>query len=84
MSSDPGPMDGITRALVMEGKIESPDEHYPHDYPGDPDKPENNGDAWTSDCSYKCGAWAGPSRSGGPEGIDPFGECPKHPNRNKE
>lgn len=33
----------------------------------------------TSDCSFGCGCWAGPSRSGGPDGIDPFGNCPKNP-----
>ncbi|RTL06392.1 hypothetical protein EKK58_05425 [Candidatus Dependentiae bacterium] len=33
----------------------------------------------TSDCAYGCGAWMGGSRSGGPDGVDPFGECPKAP-----
>jgi len=33
----------------------------------------------TSDCAYGCGAWAGPYRSGAPNGINPFGECPKAP-----
>ena len=50
-----------------------------HDYPGAPD--------YTSDCSYGCGAWAGPSRSGGPDGWKPppgeidhgFQPCPKAP-----
>ncbi len=32
-----------------------------------------------SDCKHGCGCWAGPSRSGGPAGIDPFGKCPKNP-----
>lgn len=31
----------------------------------------------TSDCRNGCGCWAGPSRSGGPDGLDPFGACPK-------
>jgi hypothetical protein len=52
---------------------------FPHDYPGalghNPDDP---GECFTSDCRHGCGCWAGPSRSGGPEGVDPFGECPKH------
>ena len=30
----------------------------------------------TSDCAYGCGCWAGPARSGGPAGVDPFGKCP--------
>ena len=36
-------------------------------------------DFFTSDCSYGCGCWMGGSQSGGPEGIDPFGACPKAP-----
>jgi hypothetical protein len=53
---------------------------WPHDYPG---APANNppGEAFTSDCRHGCGCWAGPTRSGGPEGIDPFGDCPRHPGR---
>ena len=31
----------------------------------------------TSDCANGCGCWAGPSRSGGPDGVDPLGACPK-------
>lgn len=34
---------------------------------------------FTSNCDYGCGCWMGQSRSGGPEGIDPFGECPGNP-----
>jgi hypothetical protein len=34
---------------------------------------------FTVDCAYGCGCWMGPSRSGGPDGLDPFGECPKAP-----
>lgn len=49
----------------------------PHVYPGSPGHdPKDPGDCYTSDCSNGCGCWAGPSRSGGPDGIDPFGECP--------
>jgi hypothetical protein len=33
----------------------------------------------TSDCKFKCGCWMGPARSGGPAGVDPFGECPGNP-----
>ena len=53
---------------------------YPHKYPGRPGhNPNDPGDCYTSDCEYECGCWAGPSRSGGPDGVDPFGNCPKHP-----
>jgi hypothetical protein len=31
---------------------------------------------YTSDCANGCGCWAGSSRSGGPDGIDPLGACP--------
>lgn len=41
-----------------------------HRYP-DPDG--------TSNCTHGCGCWMGPYRSGGPDGVDPFGECPKAP-----
>jgi len=33
----------------------------------------------TSDCEFRCGAWMGNTRSGAPDGIDPFGRCPKNP-----
>lgn len=33
----------------------------------------------TSDCQFGCGCWMGPSRSGGPDGVDPFGHCPAAP-----
>ena len=37
----------------------------------------------TSDCKFGCGCWMGPSRSGGPTGLDPFGFCPKNPEDGK-
>ena len=37
----------------------------------------------TSDCKYECGCWMGPARSGGPLGVDPFGECPGNPKDGK-
>ena len=37
----------------------------------------------TSDCKHGCGCWMGPSRSGGPTGLDPFGKCPKNPKDGK-
>jgi hypothetical protein len=43
-----------------------------HFYPGAQDEFE-----FTSDCAHGCGAWMGSTRSGAPEGIDPFGRCPK-------
>ncbi|OGZ62686.1 MAG: hypothetical protein A2998_00500 [Candidatus Staskawiczbacteria bacterium RIFCSPLOWO2_01_FULL_37_25b] len=45
-------------------------EYGPHEYAG------HEG---TSDCKHGCGCWMGPSRSGGPVGLDPFGKCPKNP-----
>jgi hypothetical protein len=33
----------------------------------------------TSSCGYGCGCWVGVARSGGPIGVDPFGECPHNP-----
>lgn len=45
-----------------------------HFYPG-----IVNGDfKQTTDCNY-CNCWMGGSRSGGPEGVDPFGACPGNP-----
>lgn len=35
------------------------------------------GEMFTSNCDY-CKCWMGPSRSGGPEGIDQFGDCPEN------
>jgi len=37
----------------------------------------------THDCKNRCGCWMGPARSGGPIGVDPFGECPKNPKDGK-
>jgi site-specific DNA-methyltransferase (adenine-specific) len=45
-----------------------------HAYPGSP----VGGFEFTSDCVFGCGCWMGDSRSGGPSGVSPFGECPKH------
>jgi len=36
-------------------------------------------DGGTSDCSYHCGAWMGPARSGAPNGVDAFRICPNNP-----
>lgn len=33
----------------------------------------------TSDCKNGCGCYMGPAMSGGPAGVDTFGECPKNP-----
>lgn len=44
-----------------------------HDYPGVKDGQLH----FTSDCANGCGCWMGGSRSGGPEGVDAFGKCPK-------
>lgn len=45
-----------------------------HFYPGCQDE----ANFYTSDCSHMCGCWMGRTRSGGPDGIDPFGDCPKN------
>jgi len=45
-----------------------------HFYPGC--QARNSEEFYTSDCERGCGCWMGSSRSGGPEGIDPFGACP--------
>lgn len=42
-----------------------------HYYPG-----AQGGQFFTSDCANGCGCWMGSSRSGGPDGVDPFGKCP--------
>lgn len=46
-----------------------------HFYPGCEGK-----DFFTSDCAYDCGCWMGGTRSGGPDRVDAFGDCPKNPN----
>jgi len=53
-----------------------------HDYSKEygPHKYSHEG---TSDCEHKCGCWMGPSRSDGPIGLDPFGECPNNPKDGK-
>jgi hypothetical protein len=43
----------------------------------------SDGAGTTSDCKYGCGCWMGPSRSGGPTGLDPFGKCPNNPKNTK-
>lgn len=52
-----------------------PNGHGPKEY-GKHEYAEHDG---TSDCKHGCGCWMGPSRSGGPVGLDPFGKCPKNP-----
>lgn len=38
----------------------------------------------TSDCHYGCGCWCGNTNSGGPDGIDPTGDCPKNPDNHPD
>ncbi len=45
-------------------------EYGPHKYAG------HDG---TLNCQHECGCWMGPSRSGGPIGLDPDGKCPGNP-----
>jgi hypothetical protein len=47
---------------------------YPHTYPGCESE-----QFFTSDCANGCGCWMGSCRSGGPDGVDQFGDCPNHP-----
>ncbi len=56
-----------------------PNGHAPKEY-GEHKYPDPDG---TSDCKYSCGCWMGPTRSGGPTGLDPFGECPGNPKDGK-
>ncbi len=51
-----------------------PKEYGPHEYA------DHGG---TSDCKHGCGCWMGPTRSGGPTGLDPFGTCPGNPKDGK-
>ena len=43
-----------------------------HDYPAAED------DAAATSCRFGCGCWSGPTRSGGPAGVNPLGPCPKN------
>jgi len=36
-----------------------------------------------SDCEFDCGCWKGPTRSGGPIGLDPSEDCPNNPKDGK-
>lgn len=57
---------------MSEIKLPNVGGHY---YPGCVD----DDNFYTSDCAYGCGCWMGGTRSGGPDGIDPFGDCPNNP-----
>lgn len=54
-----------------------------HDYSKEYGKHDYGKCEGTSDCEYGCGCWMGPARSGGPIGVDPFGECPNNPKDGK-
>lgn len=56
-----------------------PNGHGPKEYGGH----KYAGHGGTSDCQYDCGCWMGPTNSGGPVGLDPFGTCPKNPTDGK-
>ena len=49
-----------------------------HHYPG-VESDKRGAGFFTSNCSNGCGCWMGGSRSGGPDGVDPFGQCPNAP-----
>jgi len=56
----------VKRLIAVKAKAPSPS-WSTHRYP------ESDG---TEDCENGCGCWVGNFNSGGPIGIDPFGECP--------
>ena len=37
----------------------------------------------TFNCMFGCGCWIGSQQSGGPEGVDPHGKCPKNTKNKK-
>lgn len=74
----------VKRVAAREEAAAASKVEFPHDYPGAPGHdPDNPGDCFTSDCRYGCGCSAGATNSRGPNGVDPFGECPKHPDRSE-
>jgi hypothetical protein len=56
-----------------------PNGHGPKEYGGHKYADHNR----TSNCKHGCGCWMGPTRSGGPTGLDPFGKCPNNPKDRK-
>lgn len=48
-------------------------DHYKYDDFGNHKYADHDG---TSDCKHGCGCWMGPTMSGSPIGVDPFGKCP--------
>lgn len=75
----PGPVRADAPMQERAGLVPPRKVTFPHDYPGAPGNPTDPA-GWTSDCEYGCGAYAGPSTSGSRDkSVDPFGECPKHP-----
>ena len=61
---------------IADLKFSKPRNVGSHFYPGCEDPQTFS----TSDCRY-CGCWMGGSRSGGPKGVDPFGDCPGNPTK---
>ena len=64
---------------LKKGEISMPNGHGPKEY-GEHQYADHDG---TSDCKHGCGCWMGPTRSGGPTGLDPFGKCPNNPEDGK-
>jgi hypothetical protein len=62
----------IKRFQEAMSKVGAPPPTYAHRYPG----AEWSRGFRTTDCGFGCGAWMGFEKSGGPEGVDPFGKCP--------
>lgn len=57
----------VERSGRKQAKTVDPKKFGPHKYPDED---------CTSDCTFGCGCWMGPSNSGGD--VDPFGACPKN------
>ncbi len=55
-----------------------------HDYSREYGKHDYGKCEGTCDCIYGCGCWMGSVMSGGPLGLDPFGECPGNPKDGKK
>jgi len=54
-----------------------------HDYTKEYGEHDYGNQQGTYNCKHHCGCWMGPARSGGPVGVDPFGECPGNPKDGK-
>lgn len=68
------------------GEIDRPEilesEHGGHQYPGwEAFLLEGPAGFFTSECEHGCGATLGRATAHAPAGVDPYGECPEHPDK---